>query len=445
MLKWERRYKLTFEIGERKDLTAYIPRETITVEYPFTLKLNIQNSINMMSVSSASLQILNLSKSVQAKLWKDNFDATKYVRIWLWAGYAQSQMPLIFVGDVLECYSYREEGGVDWITDIKSSDGSFLIQYGVANLTMQKGSKVSTLIEALLENTPHYKTGYISSNLPELKRNRTYIGHTMSLLGKEYGGYEIFIDKGELNILDENDVIPSDIQVITAESGLLGSPRRSGDFLECTTIFEPGIKAGQAIELKSDTLPFVNNIYKVQGISHNGIISPVESGKLTTTLQLWLGAEPFNTLKKATNTYEGTPAAGQWVKPVNGSITSRFGYRKNPVTGEYGGHEGIDIGANYNTPIKAAADGRVRYAAWNDGYGYYVSVDNGTINGKKITSGYGHMIKSPSVVANQQVYKGQTILGYIGSTGRSTGPHLHFEIKENGNAVNPLNYYGGVW
>lgn len=119
MLKWGRRYKLVFEIGERRNFTEYVPQEVITVEYPFTLYLNIQNSINLSQVSNAQLRLLNLSKDVQARLWKDSFNAKKYITVWVYAGYQNAQMPLVFMGDVLECYTYREEGGVDFITDIK--------------------------------------------------------------------------------------------------------------------------------------------------------------------------------------------------------------------------------------------------------------------------------------------------------------------------------------
>lgn len=442
MLKWGRRYRLVFEIGTRRNFTEYIPEETIEVKYPTTLRLNITNGINYSNVSQASLQLYNLSRDVQARLWKDNFDQQKYVTVWVYAGYQTAQMPLIFLGDVLECYSYREEGGVDFITDIKCSDGSYLFQYGVSNYTFTKGTKFGNLLEALLEDNPTYKVGYISPTIPDLQRDETYLGQTMDLLGRKFSGYEIFIDKREVNILNENEVLPSDIQVITAESGLLGSPRRSDLYLECTTIFEPGLKIGQAVQLISNSLPWVNNIYKITGLTHSGIISPVQSGKLTTKLQLYLGTAPFDSLRKEATGYSGVTSQETWSKPVNGRITSPFGNRVNPVTKKYSSHEGIDIGANQGTQIVAPANGKVSWVGYYDGYGNYCKIDNGIINGKRVTSAYGHMQRW-AVASGQQVYKGQTIIGYVGSTGRSTGPHLHFEIREDGKAVNPLQYLGG--
>lgn len=441
MLKWGRRYRLVFEIGERRNFTEYIPRETIEVKYPTTLRLNVQNGINFGNVSQASFQLYNLSRDVQARLWKDNFDQQKYVTVWLYAGYQTAQMPLIFLGDVLECYSYREEGGVDFITDIRCSDGSYLFQYGVSNFTFTKGTQVGNLLEALLQDNPLYKVGYISPTILPLSQDETYCGQTMDLIGKKFSGYEIFIDKREISILDENEVIPSDIQVITAESGLLGSPRRSDLYLECTTLFEPAIKIGQAIELISDSLPWVNNIYKVTGVTHNGVISPVQSGKLTTRLQLYLGTAPFDSLQKAATNYTGEATQGIWSKPVNGRITSNFGYRSAPTRGASTFHEGIDIGAAGGTPVLAPANGRVSWFGWNGGYGKYIEVNHGTINGVKVISYYGHL-SGYAVTSGQQVYKGQTVLGYVGSTGTSTGNHLHFGVKENGKAVDPQKYTG---
>lgn len=115
-------------------------------------------------------------------------------------------------------------------------------------------------------------------------------------------------------------------------------------------------------------------------------------------------------------------------------ITSHFGMRDHPVTHRYTLHNGIDIGAYYGTAIWAAASGTVTAAGWNDGYGYYVTINHG--NG--YTTLYGHMSQI-AASAGDYVTAGQTI-GYVGSTGWSTAPHLHFTVYKNGVAVNPLAY-----
>ena len=130
----------------------------------------------------------------------------------------------------------------------------------------------------------------------------------------------------------------------------------------------------------------------------------------------------------AGSTGTGAPSAAGLIWPVNGTVTSGYGYRWGRL------HEGIDIAAPTGTPIWAAAAGTVIYAGWLGGYGYLVVVDHG--NG--LATAYAHA--SVIVVAvGQTVEQGQT-LSLVGSTGNSSGPHLHFEVRVNGVAVDPLLY-----
>lgn len=123
--------------------------------------------------------------------------------------------------------------------------------------------------------------------------------------------------------------------------------------------------------------------------------------------------------------------------PVNGYITDGFGMRRNPFNGEGREvHEGLDIAVDFGTPVSATADGLVIYAAPHAGYGNLVIVYHS--NG--ITSRYGHLSRI-AVEAGQRVKRGDQV-GNVGSTGRSTGPHVHYEIRENDQAVDPLRYVG---
>ena len=123
-------------------------------------------------------------------------------------------------------------------------------------------------------------------------------------------------------------------------------------------------------------------------------------------------------------------------------ITSVQGNRVHPITGQHGTHGGTDIGASYGSAIYAAGSGTVVTAynnsAYNGGYGNYAMINHG--NG--IQTLYAHMSVC-SVTVGQTVSAGQTI-GYVGSTGRSTGPHLHFEVRVNGSRVDPQSYYPGI-
>ena len=123
--------------------------------------------------------------------------------------------------------------------------------------------------------------------------------------------------------------------------------------------------------------------------------------------------------------------------PVNGYITDGFGMRRNPFNGEGREvHEGLDIAVDFGTPVAATADGLVIYAAPHAGYGNLVIVYHS--NG--ITSRYGHLSRI-AVEAGQRVKRGDQV-GNVGSTGRSTGPHVHYEIRENDQSVDPLRYAG---
>ena len=125
-----------------------------------------------------------------------------------------------------------------------------------------------------------------------------------------------------------------------------------------------------------------------------------------------------------------------WPTPSCHYITSNFSpRRKNPVSGIYKRHTGTDIGASYGAAVVAANSGRVTLAGWNSGYGNCIIIDHG---GGKATL-YAHL-SAYSVSSGQSVTKGQRI-GSVGSTGNSTGPHLHFEVLINGAAVDPMQFF----
>ena len=124
---------------------------------------------------------------------------------------------------------------------------------------------------------------------------------------------------------------------------------------------------------------------------------------------------------------DGTPSASGFIWPVGGPVVSPFGWRWGRM------HEGIDIGAGYGTPIAAAASGTVIFAGWMGGYGNLIIVDHGG----GIATAYAH--QSSFAVGGGPVSQGQTI-GYVGCTGHCYGPHLHFEVRVNGSAVDPLGY-----
>jgi murein DD-endopeptidase MepM/ murein hydrolase activator NlpD len=127
-------------------------------------------------------------------------------------------------------------------------------------------------------------------------------------------------------------------------------------------------------------------------------------------------------------------APGQLAWPVTGTITSPFGMRPNPFGGGAEFHQGLDIAAPMGTTVTAAASGQIISAGWYGGYGNYILIDHGG----GMSTGYGHLSQI-FVSSGQQVQRGQAI-GAVGSTGMSTGPHLHFEVRISGKPTDPAAY-----
>ncbi|MDE2480678.1 MAG: peptidoglycan DD-metalloendopeptidase family protein [bacterium] len=130
-------------------------------------------------------------------------------------------------------------------------------------------------------------------------------------------------------------------------------------------------------------------------------------------------------------TAEPSAGTGSFAWPVSGTITSPFGWRSNPFGGSPEFHQGLDIAAPTGTTVTAAATGTVLLAQWYGGYGNYILLDNGG----GFSTGYGHL-SAIYVSVGQHVQRGQAI-GAVGSTGQSTGPHLHFEVRFHGKPVDP--------
>lgn len=127
-------------------------------------------------------------------------------------------------------------------------------------------------------------------------------------------------------------------------------------------------------------------------------------------------------------------STGEMIYPLAGEITSQYGWRTHPIFGGSKFHNGIDIAGEAGAPIKAARGGVVTHSGWIDGYGNTVMIDHGD----GLVTLYGHN-QSVAVSVGQKVKQGQ-VVAYCGSTGNSTGPHCHFEVRKNGEPVSPYDY-----
>ena len=145
-------------------------------------------------------------------------------------------------------------------------------------------------------------------------------------------------------------------------------------------------------------------------------------------------AESFSYSEPKPKASVGSSSGSGYVWPADGPLTSSFGYRRHPILGTVRLHAGVDVGADYGSPVWAPKAGEVIFAGWNGGYGNCIMIQHND----GIVTLYGHM--SELVAGEGQRVSQGTIIGYIGSTGSSTGPHLHFETRIGDEPVDPLGY-----
>ncbi|MCX7863620.1 MAG: M23 family metallopeptidase [Novosphingobium sp.] len=172
-------------------------------------------------------------------------------------------------------------------------------------------------------------------------------------------------------------------------------------------------------------------------------VSGAEDEQFGRLFRSWMRFEDASSRSLAAASGSASTASGRFGSvvsipsriPVDGMrLTSGFGMRNHPVLGGRRLHKGIDLAAPTGTPILAAADGIVSRADWFSSYGLFVSIEHGG----EIQTRYGHMSRL-NVAEGQRVRKGD-VIGFVGSTGRSTGPHLHYEVRIANEAVDPLPY-----
>lgn len=196
------------------------------------------------------------------------------------------------------------------------------------------------------------------------------------------------------------------------------------EFLEITEPQEEAFLKAPVLDTENGQLAIYNEQnYKTLSIRLSKAVNNSQIRRYEL-MELW------DDLSRQKSLMRSTPS----ISPSRGWISSRFGYRTSPSTGHTSFHYGIDVAAPSGTPVRVAADGVVSYIGYDAGYGKLISIDHGY----GVMTRYGHNSQT-YVVLNQAVSRGDVIAG-MGNTGRSTGPHLHYEVRVHGIPVDPESY-----
>lgn len=304
MEKFYKTYSIRFDIGtlDFKRKTPIEINETIYVTYPITAEFAIGRSIST-GTNSAIVTLYNLDENKRRLLYKDSTDIGTYIMMTISAGH-DGQGCDIYRGSIDSCYSIRNGGETEYKTVIDSRDAMLDMYLGKTTQSFDAITKTPTRLEQMATSLvdlvfgDELKNGTaISQNIEfsESERGTNNTGKTLKMLREtsydKDGNQTMSIDLGRIYFLDQRkDIVESfGVLEIDCDKGMLGSPRRRNEHISVEMLFEPEARLNQLAVLTSTTVPWLNQAYKIMGVSHNGIISGSKDGALTTTLDLFTG------------------------------------------------------------------------------------------------------------------------------------------------------------
>lgn len=297
MQKLNRVYSLKVETddGVRASVfefrTRFRPHEFVEIKLPLTVEFEISRRM-FGSSQTGTFRIINLNEATRNAIQKDYFQFEPLRAIQFRAGYEQADgdfLPLCFNGTVLTAYSYRR--GTDYVTEIEAYDGGWNMANGNAvTLSQYAGVTAQQTLRQLASLLPYQIGNAIIGNFPVVnKRGEVLLGNIWDLILEKSNGLA-FIDNGQVKVLNYREVIEGMLPEISADTGLLGVPKRTRTTLEFEMIFEPRLLVGQIVKLVAAN-PLFNRAWKVLGFEHRGIISPSVNGDCLTNVSLWFTEE----------------------------------------------------------------------------------------------------------------------------------------------------------
>ncbi len=248
------------------------------------------------SANTSTINVYNLSEKTRNALWKDINDGDNFKRIELKAGYGKN-LATIFVGNVQHAFSVRR--GTEFITTIQSYDGGYAFANSDVSLSFKSGTLQRNVVKTIVKTLGNFGVteGAIGNYPGTIQRGNSYSGNATDLLRDLTGG-GFFIDNGKANCLGESECIDSSIRVIKSSTGLLGSPVREFTKLHLEMIFYPDINIGDRVRLESITNKNFNGLYKVDAVSHRGVISDTVGGSVVTKIIIFYGPQALRVVQQ---------------------------------------------------------------------------------------------------------------------------------------------------
>lgn len=272
---------------------AFGGARNLTIPQQCTIDFSISRQ-SLSSSQTAVFVVRGLSEATRDLIFKDQYNTASQRALQFRAGYG-TFTPLIFNGIVFWAYSEKHEGDPEVSTIIHGWDGGFSQNngftsgWGSPGQAIPAGTEASDVINQLGTGIPGILGTPIVGSFPQKNlRPEVLFGNTWGLILEKSGGQAV-IDNGQVKALNLNEAIDGPIPVISSDTGLLGSPRRSGYSVEWDTLFEPRLTLFQQVQLISTVNPRFNGVFKVMGFQHRGILSPSVVGENKTTFSILYG------------------------------------------------------------------------------------------------------------------------------------------------------------
>lgn len=316
--KFQCHYKLTLQwTAENGDIQHSIVTDPLTIEFNVTKQL-------FQSTNTATIVCYNLDGFTREGIYQDKylFNTEKTKMLTLEAGYGEN-LTCICVGYIQQCYSERK--GTDFVTTIEVLDPDILNQY--TSVTFAAGTTFEEAYKYLASQMPNLEMGELGNLNGVFQTPATFNGNAFVAINELTGGHT-FVDNKVLNTLNDNETLKGyGAYVIDSEAGLLETPKRHDAVLEINMIFEPNLRLGQLVDIKSSTQPRFDGQYKIVGISHNCTISGARCGSRTTSIQVlyldWLTNSNVNLTGNPQGQKPSTVVNNK-VEPINTRVSGEI-------------------------------------------------------------------------------------------------------------------------